>query len=497
MPVLALSALLFWSGIFSNGGSDGSSYLIAKREIKHVLATTRFDDGSFKFTRARHRFYHSARPFQTYDSKFRGVCEFSEHGAVMFVADTLIGKKKNYASYQMIDQLSFGEIPYGDSAISGSSAEDREEYLYQSGVYSPALILQDFLQQPAKNFIRLRQGILDSISYRGGGDRRITIVIDPKSYNVLAIDVVYPDDLYGDVLRRVEYDGYQEAGKARYATHAAEHTFGLLTNDLSLTRANDRTDSSQLLSKIPEEYELGEVVTPPKETMVSGKLDTNIYFIELKQAESRVLIVNFKDYLLIGEAPLTSENGELIVKKAHEMFPGKPIKYFLFGHHHPSYLGGIRTMVHEGATVLSVPIDTDYIRQIINSEHTIHPDLLQRDPKALQLQLLDSANTFADGDFSMQVYQIGSLSKHTDDYLIYYFPKEHLLFEDDLVGLDKTKPLRVADEREVGLMTGIKKFGLNPETIIQSWPVKKPGDMVIPYSLLEESVAMKSVAPVK
>ena len=162
----------------------------------------------------------------------------------------------------------------------------------------------------------------------------------------------------------------------------------------------------------------------------------------------------------------------------------------MFGHHHPWYLGGLRAMVHAGATVLSMPIDTSYLSQLVSFKHEIHPDSLEMEPRPLKLQTLDSINTFSDGNFSMQVYHIGEPSKHTDDYLIYYFPKEKLLFEDDLSGLDTSKPLRAANEREKGLYDGIKKYQLSPTTIAQSWPVKKPGDVIFPYSLLEASVKL-------
>ncbi len=489
MSVLALSALLLWSASFSTGGTGQNYYQLAKREVKLAIASSRVADGSFSFVRDRHRFYHSPRPWMTFEQKYRGRFEFSEHGAVMFVADSLIGREqKAFASYQMFDPESFGQINYGDTVVQHLGTDDREDYLYQSPMYSPSLILHDFLHSAPSTFIRLRQGGLDSITYAAPGDRQVTIVIDPRISNVLAIDIVYPDDLRGDVRRSTQYLDYQGVGRSRYPTHVVEHTLGILTNEVRSWRQNIRADSSLLLDKIPEEYELGEVVPPTAETATTWKYNEHVGFVELKQAETRVMVVNFSDHLLIAEAPLSSENGELILKMAHELYPGKPVQYFAFGHHHPTYLGGMRAMVHEGAIVLALPMDSAYIRQLVTFRHQIHPDILEKDPRPLKMQMLDSVNNLGDSSFTMQIYHIPS--KHTDDYLIYYFPQEKFIFEDDVAGLDPAKPLRAATEYEKGLNEGIEKYGLDVLTVVQAWPVKKPAGMIFPYSLLESSVKM-------
>jgi hypothetical protein len=49
------------------------------------------------------------------------------------------------------------------------------------------------------------------------------------------------------------------------------------------------------------------------------KYTDNIYFFELNHTDDRVMIVEFNDFLLVAEAPLNSENGELIISKAKEI----------------------------------------------------------------------------------------------------------------------------------------------------------------------------------
>ncbi|SFU20206.1 hypothetical protein SAMN04489724_0269 [Algoriphagus locisalis] len=51
----------------------------------------------------------------------------------------------------------------------------------------------------------------------------------------------------------------------------------------------------------------------------------------------------------------------------------------------------------------------------------------------------------------MDICLIGKKPKHTIDYLIYHFPKEKLLFEDDLVWIPMEVEPKNASPRQIGL----------------------------------------------
>lgn len=104
-----------------------------------------------------------------------------------------------------------------------------------------------------------------------------------------------------------------------------------------------------------------------------------LHFVELKHTDDRALVVEFNHFLLVAEAPLSSENGELIIWAAQQLAPGKLINYFVAGHH-PHYLGGLRPFVQRGATVLVGPGDEAYVRYFAAAPHTLRPDSLQRPP---------------------------------------------------------------------------------------------------------------------
>ena len=152
----------------------------------------------------------------------------------------------------------------------------------------------------------------------------------------------------------------------------------------------------------------------------------------------------------------------------------------------------MRPFIHKGATILSVKSNEEYVKYLANAPHSLNPDSLQLQPKPLQIQVVKDSLTIADGKFEMKIYFIGNKSEHTNDYLIYYFPSEKLLFQDDLVWIAREGEIEKASGRQAGLYNAVKELGLDIKTIVQSWPVTDYGvKTVIPFADLEKSMNIK------
>jgi glyoxylase-like metal-dependent hydrolase (beta-lactamase superfamily II) len=222
------------------------------------------------------------------------------------------------------------------------------------------------------------------------------------------------------------------------------------------------------------------------------KYSDNIHFVLLKHTDGRAMIVEFADFLVVTEAPLNSENGELIIQEARKIAPGKPIKYFLFSHFHPDYTGGMRSFVHAGATVLCCSTDVPYVTYLAAAPHSLQPDNLEREPVALKTEEINDTKVITDGKYTMNIYFMGDKSEHTNDYLLYYFPKEKMLFEGDLAFISKEGPPQKASKRQAGLYNAIKEIGIDVQTVSQSWPAENYGvKWQFPFAELEQSVNVK------
>jgi glyoxylase-like metal-dependent hydrolase (beta-lactamase superfamily II) len=313
-----------------------------------------------------------------------------------------------------------------------------------------------------------------------------------KSDNLLQKIITLSDDeLLGDVTNMYNYINYKNQKNIIYP------------ETIQITKINNKINDVvkisevELVSQVPEllvkpvEYKIIETKEITPEVVVQ-KYSNNIYFIELKHTDDKVMIVEFNDFILVAEAPLNSKNGELVIQEVKKLIPNKSIKYFVFGHFHPHYIGGIRAFIHKGVKILSTKMDEDYVQYLAKSFHTINPDSLQINPKKLQIETIEDKKIISDDKFELVIYFIGAKSKHTKDYLIYYFPSEKLLFEDDLAWINKEGEIRKAGGRQSGLYNSIKELGLDVNTIIQSWPVSDYGvKTTFKFEDLEKSMQVK------
>ena len=299
------------------------------------------------------------------------------------------------------------------------------------------------------------------------------------------------DELFGDVITTFEYSDYKKNNNLPIPKNIQIGKInGRVKDHVTLTNVHFVKEIPQLL-ELPVNYKLveSEKIKPDIHTT---KYSNNIHFIALKHTNDRVMIVEFQDYLLVAEAPINSKNGELIVAEAKKIAPNKPIRYFVFGHYHPHYIGGIRAFVHAGAKIICSSGDEEYVKYIVNAPHTLNPDDLQKEPRPVQLENIKDSLTVSNGKFEMKIYFIGEKSQHTKDYLIYYFPSEKLLFQDDLIWIKREGEIKKAGRRQAGLYNAIEELGLDVETIVQSWPVADHGvKTVIPFEDLEKSMQLE------
>jgi glyoxylase-like metal-dependent hydrolase (beta-lactamase superfamily II) len=403
-------------------------------------------------------------------------------------SDTLKSGSKTFYSKTQYNTETLLFLDYGDEKLMEITQTMFSGQLVKSSRYSPLLLLNFFKENEAKCTLKTNENA--AIFTQIINQLIVELWIDKNTFLLQKIKIISADDLYGDVVTNFNYSNYIQFNKVFVAKNIdIDRIDTKIKENVQLSEISVTKNVPILLEK-PTDYQIKpDVVTSPE--IAIEKYSPNIHLIDLKHTDDKVLLVEFKDFLLIAEAPLNVENGELIIAEARKIAPNKPIKYFVFGHHHPHYLGGLRAFVNEDVTVLSAPSTIPYLEYIAQAPHSIKPDKLQLSRKKLKTEAISTEKTITDGDFEMKIYFIGEKSNHTNDYLIYYFPKEKLLFEDDLVWISKSGELKKASKRQAGLYQAIMDLGLEVDTIIQSWPVADYGvKTVIPFVDLEKSVKM-------
>ena len=94
--------------------------------------------------------------------------------------------------------------------------------------------------------------------------------------------------------------------------------------------------------------------------------------------------------------------------------------------------------------------------------------------------------TIKDEKTEMRIINIGEKSKHTQDYLLFYFPKEKIIFQDDLVWINEKTTKQNLYPQTVGFYNAVKELNLEIDVIIQNWKVfDKTKKMIYNFKDLE------------
>jgi hypothetical protein len=429
---------------------------------------------------------HSFEPWQ--QTNYTGKGSIWANADSFLKNDTIFSGQRKQISKLVFNKTDF-LADYGDKKMYPATKDMFLDQTFLTARYLPINIINYFYQQK----IVVSQESTDEYAiYKTTINKTIVKLFIRKKDAILSkVTTLNDDDLFGDVLSTFVYKDFVKLRELDFPKKVEiEKINGKLQDEVIVTNVALINELPTLLEK-PAEYVLKETVVKAPEIKLE-KYNDNIHFLELKHTDDKVMIVEFADFMLVAEAPINSKNGELIISEARKIAPNKPIKYFVFGHYHPHYLGGIRPFIANGTKIICSKGDEEYVDYLAKSAHTLNSDELQLNPKSVQFESIKDSLTIGDGKMEMKIYFIGKKSEHTVDYLVYYFPKEKLLFQDDLVWIARQGEIKKASARQAGLYNAVKSLGLDIKTIIQSWPVADYGvKTVIPFEDLEKSMNIK------
>ena len=226
---------------------------------------------------------------------------------------------------------------------------------------------------------------------------------------------------------------------------------------------------------------------------VVALLAPHVWAVDLPDADTRSLALEFADHLVVLESGCDVPHGERL-KAAIAKVSRKPVRFVSFSHHHPDYTGGLRPFIADTATVVCAGSNKEYVNEIAHWSFAPDPDRLWKRRPGGTTPLVDTlvAGRWRHADAMNEVVAIdmGGQSHHTDAYLVFWLPRAKLLFEGDLGWFASNGTVR-ASSRAEGLLQAIDGAKLAPATVTQGWtPNGTPRS--IPMRKLRELVAARS-----
>ena len=205
------------------------------------------------------------------------------------------------------------------------------------------------------------------------------------------------------------------------------------------------------------------------QAVIGPALAPGVFAVDMDDVDSRSLVVEFADHLAVIEAAVSSANGERLVDTIKQRWPSKPIRYALVSHHHPHYVGGLRALIAEGATVVTTPGNEALVRQIAAYPFRLRPDRLARSPRPLSLQTFDKRYELSDPTNRIVAVNIGDRSQHTAEFVVFWLPQARLLFETEQGWVTVNGTVR-ASRRAAKLLATLDEEHLDVDRLVQSWP---------------------------
>ena len=183
----------------------------------------------------------------------------------------------------------------------------------------------------------------------------------------------------------------------------------------------------------------------------------------------RVLFQEFRDFVMIFEAPQNDALSLNVIRIVREKIPSKPIRYVAVTHHHDDHAGGFRTYIGHKITVLTTAKNLPFFSASFRLRYTIAPDYLSQNRHPEISHHLDAIQSspyaISNGDARVELIDIGA-GPHAEEMLVFWFPRQKILFQGDLWNREGDSSIRPANDTTMHFAEWLQKSGLPVERIV-------------------------------
>ena len=311
------------------------------------------------------------------------------------------------------------------------------------------------------------------------GRYRVNATINSRNL-IQRIQTWVPDPVLGDMNYEHEYTQWQQIGEVTFPTGWHHHD-GWDDERQFPVISGGHNSFGGTFAKI-EPNACGEPVTipaavrqfpKPKPLVEPHKLAEGVWLLSGSSHNS--VAVEFKNFIAVIEAPLDEQRSLAVIENLVGLVPGKPIRFIVNTHAHYDHLGGLRTYLHIGATVITHQRNrVFYEAELLNYvPRTLEPDMMSLYPpteisEGYTMEDVDEKYVLSDGARNLEIYYVQGLASHVEGMLMAYLPKEKLLIEADLYDPPAAKTTMPAKPTAVHLAfyNNVQQIGLDVTTIV-------------------------------
>ena len=156
----------------------------------------------------------------------------------------------------------------------------------------------------------------------------------------------------------------------------------------------------------------------------------------------------FNNFVAVFEAPVNEKRSLAVIEEVVKLAPNKPIRWLISSHPHFDHIGGLRTYLHIGSTIVTHMQNLEFLNKdvLTYAPRTVEPDIVSKWPptelaEGYTYEAIQENYVITDNSRILRVYYVQPL-RHVAGMLMAYLPAERIAFQADL--FDTHEPPRTA-----------------------------------------------------
>ncbi|OFW00756.1 MAG: hypothetical protein A3I61_19565 [Acidobacteria bacterium RIFCSPLOWO2_02_FULL_68_18] len=225
----------------------------------------------------------------------------------------------------------------------------------------------------------------------------------------------------GDTTIEAAFSDYRDFAGVKFPTRIVQREGGYPLLDVTVT---DVRPNAAVTIDVPAGIRNAKAQPPvgTPERLADG--------VWLLPAYAQSVAVEFRDHVVVVEAPETEAQSVEVMAAVSKVVPNKPIRYVINTHSHFDHIGGLRAYAAEGATIVTHRDNIPYYQALWAAPRTIGPDRLARSGRTPVFEGVLGHRLMTDGSRTLAIYHYPG-NMHNPTMLMVHLPKERILVEAD------------------------------------------------------------------
>ena len=292
---------------------------------------------------------------------------------------------------------------------------------------------------------------------------QVSMFVDAASGLVSKYELIFVDPLTGIEASEIQYGDYRKVGNYQVPGTFTNSQAGEVVAKFSL-RAEINPELTPDSFDVAAEGYRAVSAAPANLPEEIEKLADGVYVIQNVAGQNQnTLAVGFSDHVVAVEAPGSSEGADDVIARIKELFPGKPIRHIAMTHHHGDHIGGLRSFIAEGATVVTTPGNRGVVERMAAAPQN---DRLAKDPRRPGFLMIEGGRrVLTDGTRTLELIDIGP-NPHAREMVIAWLPRERVVFQGDQFFVPANdSPFGPPQATTVSFARRLRELGLPAERI--------------------------------